>query len=67
MEEKQTVHIVERLAEVLVGEDIDDIIPALAGLLANAGYHVCSDKELFVQYVTEVIDRTYEGDGETLQ
>ena len=67
MEEKQTVHIVERLAEVLVGEDIDDIIPALAGLLANAGYRVCSDKELFVQYVTEVIDRTYEGDGETLQ
>jgi hypothetical protein len=62
-----THNLVVKLAAALDGEDMDDVIPALVGLMARAGSTVCSDRDVFVDYVVSVIDQAYEGDGETLQ
>ena len=50
----------EKLAAALDGEEIDDVIPALAMLLAQAGAMACADKDVFSAYVLEVITSVYD-------
>ena len=50
----------EKLAAALDGEELDDVIPALAMLLAQAGAMVCNDKDVFSDYVLKVITSVYD-------
>ena len=59
--------LVIKISEALDGYDLDDVIPALACLLARVGSTVCGDKEVFAGYVMSVIDHEYDNEGETLQ
>jgi hypothetical protein len=45
---------------MLQNEELDHIIPALTTLLAQAGWLSTRDKKVFVAYVVNAIDRTYE-------
>ena len=50
----------EKLAAALDGEELDDVIPALAMLLAQAGAMACNDKDVFSDYVLKVITSVYD-------
>jgi hypothetical protein len=50
----------EKLAAALDGEELDNVIPALAMLLAQAGAMVCNDKDVFNDYVLKVITSVYD-------
>ena len=50
----------EKLAAALDGAELDDVIPALAMLLAQAGARACDDKDVFSGYVLEVITSVYD-------
>ena len=50
----------EKLSAALDGEDLDDVIPALTIVLAQAGAMACNDREVFTEYVMSVIDKTYD-------
>jgi hypothetical protein len=50
----------EKLAAALDGEDLDDVIPALSMLLAQAGAMACNDKDVFSGYVLQVITSVYD-------
>ena len=50
----------EKLAAALDGEELDDVIPALAMLLAQAGAMACNDKDVFSDYVLKVIASVYD-------
>jgi len=50
----------EKLAAALDGEELDNVIPALAMLLAQAGTMACNDKDLFGDYVLKVITSVYD-------
>jgi len=57
--------LTEKLAAALDGEEIDDVIPALAMLLAHAGAVTCADKDVFSSYILEVIARAYDAQDST--
>tara|TARA_R110000868_G_scaffold112467_1_gene302793 strand:- start:730 stop:942 length:213 start_codon:yes stop_codon:yes gene_type:complete len=59
MEDNNAQELAERIGAVLHGQEIDDVIPVLAGLLANAAVSVCSDKEVFLGYMKQVISEAY--------
>ena len=50
----------EKLAAALDGAELDDVIPALAMLLAQAGAMACNDKDVFSGYVLDVITSVYD-------
>ena len=50
----------EKLAAALDAEELDDVIPALAMLLAQAGAMSCNDKDVFSDYVLKVITSVYD-------
>jgi hypothetical protein len=52
--------LLHRIEDMLQNEEIDHIIPALTTLLAQAGWLSTRDKKVFVAYVVNAIDRTYE-------
>lgn len=52
--------LIQQLENMLEGEELDNIIPALTTLLAQAGWMSTRDKKIFVAYVVNAIDRTYE-------
>lgn len=52
--------LLHQLEDMLEGEELDNIIPALTTLLAQAGWMSTRDKKIFVAYVVNAIDRTYE-------
>ena len=57
--------LIEKLAISLSGEDLDDVIPALAMLLAHTGAVTCADKDVFSSYILEVIARAYDAKDST--
>ena len=59
MEENHAQALAERLGADLDGQEMDDIIPVLAALLANAAVSVCSDKNVFMGYMNQVISEAY--------
>lgn len=61
------VELTIKISEALNGYDMDDVIPALTFLLARIGSSVCEDRDVFIGYVTSVIDEEYDDEGETLQ
>ncbi len=58
--ENTYLKLLNRLEDMLQDEEIDNIIPALTTLLAQAGWLSTRDKKVFVAYVVNAIDRTYE-------
>jgi NADH:ubiquinone oxidoreductase subunit E len=58
--ENTYLKLLHRLEDMLQNEEIDHIIPALTTLLAQAGWLSTRDKKIFVSYVVNSIDRTYE-------
>lgn len=58
--ENTYLKLLHRLEDMLQNEEIDHIIPALTTLLAQAGWLSTRDKKIFVSYVVNAIDRTYE-------
>ncbi len=58
--------LAEKLSEALDGEDLDDVIPALTLVLANAGSMACNDKDVFSSYVLEVIANVYDEKKSTI-
>ena len=59
-QEKEYNELFESLNHQLHGKDLDNIIPALATLLAHAGAIACSDKKEFISFVVETIDERFE-------
>ena len=51
--------LIEDLEEVLFGKNIDDVVPALTGLLSEALYMSEQDKKKCVSYVVNIIDRNF--------
>jgi len=58
--ENTYLKLLHRLEDMLQDEEIDNIIPALTTLLSQAGWLSTRDKKVFVAYVVNAIDRTYE-------
>jgi hypothetical protein len=58
--ENTYLKLLHRLEDMLQNEELDHIIPALTTLLAQAGWLSTRDKKVFVAYVVNAIDRTYE-------
>jgi hypothetical protein len=58
--ENTYLKLLHRLEDMLQDEELDHIIPALTTLLAQAGWLSTRDKKVFVAYVVNAIDRTYE-------
>ena len=58
--ENTYLKLLHRLEDMLQNEELDHIIPALTTLLAQAGWLSTRDKKIFVSYVVNAIDRTYE-------
>jgi hypothetical protein len=58
--ENTYLKLLHRLEDMLQNEELDHIIPALTTLLAQAGWLSTKDKKVFVAYVVNAIDRTYE-------
>jgi hypothetical protein len=52
--------LLHQLEDRIQDEELDNIIPALTTLLAQAGWLSTRDKKIFVSYVVNAIDRTYE-------
>jgi hypothetical protein len=59
MDNDQGHELVEKIGELLNGHEMDTVIPALAGILVNAAVSVCSDKEVFLGYMKQVISEAY--------
>jgi hypothetical protein len=51
--------LVERVMEVLEGEDIDEIVPALTFILARVGKETCNDHRVFLSYLEGVVNQVY--------
>jgi hypothetical protein len=58
--ENTYLKLLHRLEDLVEDEELDNIIPALTTLLAQAGWMSTRDKKIFVAYVVNAIDRTYE-------
>lgn len=58
--ENTYLKLLHQLEDTLEDEELDNIVPALTTLLAQAGWLSTRDKKNFVAYVVNAIDRTYE-------
>jgi hypothetical protein len=50
----------EQLCEIFSEYEVDTVVTVITAMLATAGIAVCSDKEVFLKYVNEVIGDAYE-------
>jgi hypothetical protein len=48
-----------KLCELFPDYEMDTIIPVLVTFLATAGVSACSDKDVFLGYVNNMIDNAY--------
>lgn len=58
--ENTYLKLIQQLEDRIQDEELDNIVPALTTLLAQAGWMSTWDKKIFVAYVVNAIDRTYE-------
>jgi hypothetical protein len=59
MDDDHGHELAEKICELLNGHEVDIVIPALAGILVNAAVSVCSDKDVFMGYMKQVISEAY--------
>ena len=59
MDNEHGQELAETICELLHGQEVDTVIPVLAGILVNAAVSVCSDKEVFLAYMKQVISEAY--------
>lgn len=52
--------LVDDLQDVLHGQLLDDVVPALTVLLADALVNAGTDKKTFISYVVNTIDHCFE-------
>ena len=52
--------LMEKVEDLLQGEKLDNVVPALTTLLGEAGWMSRMSKQEFVKYVSEAIDATYD-------
>ena len=52
--------LLDDLQEVLHGQLLDDVVPALTALLGNALVEAGTDKKMFISYVVNSIDKYFE-------
>lgn len=62
MNERQE-ELMDKIDDVLHGEELDTVVPILLTFLATAGYLSGMDKKRFVTHVVEGIDRMFERAG----
>ena len=54
------MELIERVVEVMEGEEIDDVIPMLTYLLATIGRETCSDHRVLLSFIEGVVKDIYE-------
>ena len=60
METDKERELAGKLCELFPDYEMDTIIPVLATFLASAGVSACSDKNVFLGYVNNVISNAYD-------
>lgn len=63
MEQKDAenyLRVVDKIQAAMHGENIDDLVPALATCLAQVGAEFAPNKQRFVAYVVSTIDNLYD-------
>ena len=58
--ESNYLKLIDDLQDVLHGQLLDDVVPALTALLGNALIEAGTDKKMFIYYVVNSIDTYYE-------
>ena len=59
MDTDKEQELAERICEIFPDYEMDTIIPVLTTFLASAGVSACSDKDVFLGYVNNVISNAY--------
>ena len=57
---KRYDNLVDKIQDVLDGQLLDDVIPALTAVLSSAVFESGVDKKIAVSYVVNSIDRQFE-------
>lgn len=52
--------LMEKVEDLLQGEKLDNVVPALTTLLGEAGWMSRMSKKEFIEFVTEALDSTYD-------
>ena len=70
MDTNKEQELAEKICELFPDYEMDTIIPVLTTFLASAGVSACSDRDVFLGYVNNVITNAYaevDHSDETLQ
>lgn len=59
-DEQEYLRVVDKIQSAMHGEDIDNLVPALATCLAQVGAEFAPNKQRFVAYVVNTIDNLYD-------
>jgi hypothetical protein len=60
METTKEQELAERICEIFPDYELDTIIPVLTTFLASAGVSACSDRNVFLDYVKQIIWNAYD-------
>jgi hypothetical protein len=58
--------LIEKVMQVLEGEDVDEVVPMLAFLLASIAKETCNDHRVFMSYIEGVVESAYDIKRENL-
>lgn len=59
MDTDKEQELAEKICKLFPDYDMDTIIPVLVTFLASAGVSACSDRDVFLSYVNNVISNAY--------